>query len=86
MTFWDALAKAYEYVSDRITRILGLAGGTISVLAASNVIPPDELKYWMASIAVITFWRGQATGKVYQQAKTIVANGTSTPQPPEKIP
>ena len=37
MTFWDALAKAYEYVSDRITRILGLAGGTISVLAASNV-------------------------------------------------
>ena len=56
------------------------------MLAASNVIPPDELKYWMASIAVITFWRGQATGKVYQQAKTIVANGTSTPQPPEKTP
>lgn len=82
MTFWDALGKTYEYVSDRITRILGITGGTISVLAASNVIPPDQLKYWMAAIAVITFWRGQATGKVYQQAKTIVANGTSTKTAP----
>ena len=33
--------------------------GTIAALAGvSDVIPPPHLKYWLATSAVLTFWRG----------------------------
>lgn len=75
MTFWDAFVKAFEWVSNRITRILGLAQGTIAVLSGmAGIIPDKQLKYWLAVSAVLTFWRGQATGKTYTQAKAVLAS------------
>jgi hypothetical protein len=41
------------------TKVLGFAQGTIAALAGvSDVIPPGQLKYWLAASAVLTFWRG----------------------------
>ena len=74
MTFWDFLTRVWDWCEARITRILAIVGGTLSVLAASDVIPAADLKYCMAAIAVLTFWRGQSTANVYANAKSIVAN------------
>lgn len=41
------------------TKILGFLTGTISALAGvAGIIPEKHLKYYMAAIAVMTFWRG----------------------------
>jgi hypothetical protein len=41
------------------TKILGFIGGSISAIAAiDGIIPPAHLKYYMATIALTTFWRG----------------------------
>lgn len=44
---------------DHGTKILGFAQGTIAALAGvAGIIPDKQLKYWLASSAVLTFWRG----------------------------
>lgn len=41
------------------TKILGFTSGTISAVAGvTGIIPESHLKYYMAAIAVLTFWRG----------------------------
>lgn len=40
------------------SKVLGFVIGTISALASAGVIPESHLKFWMAAIAVLTFWRG----------------------------
>lgn len=41
------------------TKILGFAQGTIAAIAAvDGIIPQGQLKYWMAGLGVLTFWRG----------------------------
>lgn len=41
------------------TKILGFVGGSISAVAAiDGIIPSEHLKYYMATIALTTFWRG----------------------------
>src|SRR5580658_8718222 len=77
MTFADLLYKGFVWVGGKITRILAVTGGTIAILAASDVIPAAHLKYYMAAIAVLTYWRGQATGKTYDQAKAVLASATA---------
>lgn len=47
------------------TKILGLVSGTISAIASvGGIIPEAHLKYYMAVIAVTTFWRGFTNSKV----------------------
>lgn len=82
MTFADLIYKAFLWLEGKFTRVLAIAGGTIATLAASDVIPASQLKYWMAAIAVLTYWRGQATNIVYQQAKAIVSATPSQPVKP----
>lgn len=77
MTFWDAFAKGFEWITGRITRILAVATGTLVTLTGTGIIPDAQLKYWMAVIAILTYWRGQATGATYNQAKAIVALSTT---------
>jgi hypothetical protein len=41
------------------TKAIGFAQGTIAAVAGiSDLIPPHHLKYYLASSAVLTFWRG----------------------------
>ncbi len=82
VTFWGFLVLWFEWMSDRATRILGVIGGTLSVLMASDVIPTSYAKYCMASIAVLTYWRGQTTANTVATAKAIV---NQTPVIIEKV-
>lgn len=72
MSFWQFVTNVLDWLADRATRILGLAGGTLSVLLASDVIPLKYAKYCMAAVAVLTYWRGQSVSKTVIAAKTIV--------------
>jgi hypothetical protein len=41
------------------TKVLGFVSGTLSAIASvGGIIPEAHLKYYMAVIAVTTFWRG----------------------------
>lgn len=41
------------------TKIIGFVSGTIAAVAGvGGLIPEAHLKYYMAAIAVLTFWRG----------------------------
>lgn len=83
MTFADLLYKGFVWMESRFTRILGLTAGTLAVLTGTGVIPDSQLKYWTAGIAVLTFWRGSATGKTYDQAKAVLAaNPIAAPRAP----
>jgi hypothetical protein len=72
-TFWDFILIAFAWLEARTTRILGLASGTMAILASSDVVPKEHLPYYMAGIAVLTFWRGQSTAKVVADAQAVVA-------------
>lgn len=82
MNGWQFFSNVFQWLELHTTRILGLAQGTIAVLSGiAGLIPDNQLKYWLAASAVLTFWRGQSTGNVYQQAKAVLA---STPQESKK--
>jgi hypothetical protein len=50
----------FGLISSHGTRLLGIAQGTIAILCGIvGLIPENQLKYWMAASAVLTFWRGQ---------------------------
>lgn len=41
------------------TKILGLAQGTVAVIAGTTGILPDkQLKYWLLASGLLTFYRG----------------------------
>ena len=53
------MSKLIAFWSGHGTKVLGLIGGTIAAVAGiDGIIPPDKLKYAMATIALCTFWRG----------------------------
>jgi hypothetical protein len=73
MTAWDFLTNLFAWFEARTTRIIGLASGTLATLAATGVVPEKQLKYWMAAIAVLTYWRGQSISNTVNEARIIVA-------------
>jgi hypothetical protein len=77
MTFADLLYKGFVWLEARFTRILAITGGTVAIISTSDVIPAAQLKYWMLVIAILTFWRGQATNKIYAQAKQVLSSATA---------
>ena len=59
--FWQFLYKLGGYFITHGTRMLGIAQGTVAVIAGMNgIIPPEQLKYYLGISAVLTYWRGQA--------------------------
>jgi len=79
MTFWQFLTNVFVWFEERATRLLGVASGTIATLAATDVVPKSQLPYYMAAVAVLTYWRGQTTATAYTQAKAIIANVSAAP-------
>jgi hypothetical protein len=86
MTFWQFLTNVFGWFEARTTRILGLASGTLATLAATGVVPESQLKYYMAAIAVLTYWRGQSVSSTIAQAKAIVATATLVSVEPSTPP
>jgi len=61
MNFWQFLTNIGNSLWTHGTRVLGVAQGTIALLAGMDgIIPANHLKYYLAASAVLTFWRGQA--------------------------
>lgn len=53
------ITVARNIVHFHLTKILGLAQGTVAALAGvTGIIPERHLKYWLAASAVLTVWRG----------------------------
>ena len=78
MTFWQFLTNVFGWFESRATRIIGISTGTLVTLTGTGIIPNDDLKFYMAAIAVLTYWRGSSTAKVYANAQAIVKQ-TTTP-------
>jgi hypothetical protein len=50
------------------TKMIGFAQGTIAAIAGvSGIIPDKHLKYYLASSALLTFWRGFFNSKQNEQ-------------------
>jgi hypothetical protein len=58
-----------------------LSTGTLVTLTGTDIIPNADLKYYMAAIAVLTYWRGSSTSKTYASAQAIVKQN-ATPDVP----
>ncbi len=53
------IAVLIKFFDAHLTKVLGFVSGTISAIASvGGLIPDSHLKYYMAVIAVTTFWRG----------------------------
>lgn len=61
MNFWQFLIVCGHRLDSYGTRLLGIAQGTVALIATmDNIIPATQLKYWLAGSAILTFWRGSA--------------------------
>ena len=73
MTFWQFLASVWSFLSANGTKILGLAQGTVALLAGMDgIIPANDVKYWLATSAVLTFWRGFSNSSTIATTRTTV--------------
>ena len=63
----SALTAILNFWTSHGTKILGFIGGSISAVAAiDGIIPAEHLKYYMATIALTTFWRGFTNSRSQQ--------------------
>jgi hypothetical protein len=73
MTFWQFLTNVWTFLSTNGTKVLGVAQGTVALLAGMNdIIPADDVKYWLAASAVLTFWRGFSNSSTMATTQTTV--------------
>jgi hypothetical protein len=79
MTFWDFITNLFNWASDRISRILMTALGTVSILTLSGIIPEAHMKYYSLAAALLQYWRAQVITNVVTAAKTIVASQELSP-------
>jgi hypothetical protein len=48
-----------DYWRNHGTKVIGFVQGTLAaVCGVSGIIPDSHMKYYMAAIAILTFWRG----------------------------
>jgi hypothetical protein len=74
------LMTILTYLWDSRTKIMGLAQGTVAVLAGMNgIIPESQVKYWLALSAVLTFWIGFGNGTVSRTTVSVVTPGDAPP-------
>ncbi|HZO21033.1 MAG TPA: hypothetical protein VFB37_00930 [Steroidobacteraceae bacterium] len=83
MTFWQFLTNLCHALTSHGTRVLGVAVGTITALTTSNVIPANHLKYYLAAIAVLTYWRGQGNADKIADKVIEKTQGPLAARPPE---
>jgi len=90
MNFWQFLTMVGTSLITHGTRVLGVMVGTLTILTTTGVVPEAHLKYYLAAIAVLTYWRGQANADTIAQKvvdKTAAADAAaSAPNPPFSQP
>ncbi len=58
----------YDFLRKHGTKVLGFLQGTIAAVAGvTGIIPDAHLKYYMAVIALLTFWRGFINSELQKQ-------------------
>lgn len=63
MTFW-------QFLQNHGTKLLGIAQGTVALIAAtSGIVPPAHLPYWLLASAILTYWRGQYNSNQMENPK-----------------
>lgn len=73
MPHW--IVTSYRFIADNATRWLGFLSGTIAAVASvGGIIPEAHMKYYMGTIAVLTFWRGHFTAKKFEAVKNAGAS------------
>jgi hypothetical protein len=73
MTFWDFLSHLGTTLEAHATRMLGVAVGTLTALTSTGIVPESHLKYYLAAIAILTYWRGQSTSNTVNGLKAQIA-------------
>jgi hypothetical protein len=58
MNFWQFLIVVWNALYTHGTRVLGVAVGTLTALTTTGIVPESHLKYYLAAIAILTYWRG----------------------------
>jgi hypothetical protein len=58
----------FDWVHRYGTRALAVAAGTITTLCGTGIVPAAHMKYYMAALALLTYWRGQSTSNAYNAA------------------
>jgi hypothetical protein len=57
-----------DFLRNHGTKLLGFLQGTIAAVAGvTGIIPDAHLKYYMAAIALLTFWRGYVNSELLKQ-------------------
>lgn len=81
---WQFLLIVFSWIDGRITRALALLQGTLALIAAQdNLLTKKQVAGSLLAIAVLTYWRGQATSKTYATATAIVKqDAIVNPTPP----
>jgi hypothetical protein len=77
--FWQFLLICFQWIEGKFTRALGVAGGILGILAASNVIPVKWTPYCMLGVSILTYVRGQIISDRVDTANAIIANQGSAP-------
>lgn len=83
MTFWQFLTNVWTFLLDHGTRALGVGVGTLTTLTATGIVPESHLKYYLAVISVLTYWRGQTNADTIA-AKVAEINSPFVYPPSEK--
>lgn len=65
------MATLFELIHLYGTRALGVAAGTITTLCGTGLIPDSHTKYYMAALALLTYWRGASTSAAFNAATTV---------------
>lgn len=85
---WQFLLICFEWIGDRATRILGIAQGTLAIVAAQDgLLTQKQVAAVLLITAILTFWRGQSVSSTVASAKAIVAQSNSPlANPPPESP
>jgi hypothetical protein len=82
MTFWQFLTNIWTFLWANGTKVLGIAQGTVALLAGMNdIIPAEDVKYWLAASAILTFWRGFSNSSTTTQTTVIKTESKSDTDP-----
>jgi hypothetical protein len=85
MNFWQFLCNVGNSLQTHGTRVLSFAIGTLTTLTATGIVPEPHLKYYLAAITVLTYWRGSYNADIIatKVADKMAPKGPLDPSSPE---
>ena len=78
-SFWQFIWMILCWLEAHATRAIGMIGGILGILGASNVIPSKYIPYCMLGVAICTYLRGQVISNRVDQANTIISSQKANP-------